>query len=305
MLLFASCGKDYGSPVVTAGATDVTMNSATLNGYVDTEYLIMGGEIGFIVSTSSTPTFDNGQKFVPSDVGNNGKYSIQLSYLASSTTYYYKAFLNTGTTNLVGDVKKFTTKDFVYVAVDLGLSVKWANANLGATALEDNGDYYAWGETQTKSEYSWDTYKWYNNHQLTKYNTKSEYGTVDNKTVLDPEDDVVHVKLGGKWRMPTGPEMAELVSTWDNSSYKWEWESINGHNGYMVTYLINNNSIFLPAAGYRYDSFLFAEGGICCSWSSSLNTNYPPYAGGMHWSNTYSPLEPIRSLGFPVRPVLE
>ena len=96
-------------------------------------------------------------------------------------------------------------------AVDLGLSVKWSSLNLGAVSPEDYGAYFAWGETETKSDYSWLTYKWGTSPTtLKKYNTKRSKGTVDNKTVLDPEDDVVHVKLGGKWRMPTDAEWKEL-----------------------------------------------------------------------------------------------
>ena len=92
-----------------------------------------------------------------------------------------------------------------YEAVDLGLSVKWASCNVGATTPEDCGDYYAWGEIEEKENYDWSTYKWCNGSYdtQTKYCTNSSYGTVDNKTTLDLEDDVAHVKWGGSWRMPT------------------------------------------------------------------------------------------------------
>ena len=85
--------------------------------------------------------------------------------------------------------------------VDLGLpsGTKWATCNVGASSPEDYGEYYAWGETETKSTYDWRTYKWCkgSNDTMTKYCTSSSSGTVDNKTVLDPEDDVAHVKWGG------------------------------------------------------------------------------------------------------------
>ena len=98
-----------------------------------------------------------------------------------------------------------------YQYVDLGLSVKWATFNVGATKPEEYGDYYAWGETETKNDYSWSTYKWSDEtgNILSKYNTSIYYGTVDNKHVLDAEDDVAHVKWGGKWRMPTQSEQEE------------------------------------------------------------------------------------------------
>ena len=152
-----------------------------------------------------------------------------------------------------------------YEAVDLGLSVKWATMNVGANSPEEYGDYFAWGETTPKETYSLETYKWCKGSQytLTKYCNNSGYGTVDNKTVLDPEDDAAHVNWGGTWRIPTDKEYEELV---DNCT--WIWTTLNGVNGYNVIGS-NGNSIFLPAAGYRsYDS-LSTDGSRGNYWSSS------------------------------------
>lgn len=131
-------------------------------------------------------------------------------------------------------------------AIDLGLSVKWASCNVGATSPEECGGYYAWGETEEKIDYTWDTYKYCNdsNYQITKYCTNSSYGTVDNKTTLDLKDDVAHVKWGGNWRMPTREELEELFSCDIN------WVVYNGVYGYKITGP-NGNSIFLPLTGYR------------------------------------------------------
>ena len=155
-----------------------------------------------------------------------------------------------------------------YQAVDLGLSVKWANMNVGATSPEDYGGYYAWGETEEKDDYSWSTYKWCNGSYdtMTKYCTDSSYGIVDNKTVLDLEDDVAHVKWGGSWRMPTKAEQDELLN-----NCTWEWTIQNGVNGYTVTGP-NGNSIFLPAAGYRYGTEVSNRGSYGYYWPSSLNS---------------------------------
>ena len=91
--------------------------------------------------------------------------------------------------------------------VDLGLTsgTLWATCNVGATAPEDYGDYFAWGETEPKEDYSWSTYKWCNGSYKTqtKYCTNSKYGTVDDKTELEPEDDAAFVNWGSTWRMPT------------------------------------------------------------------------------------------------------
>ena len=150
-------------------------------------------------------------------------------------------------------------------AVDLGLSVKWACCNVGATKPEEYGGYYAWGETEEKSDYSWETYKWCRRcvrpygHTMTKY-----YGHVDNKTVLDPEDDVAHVKWGGSWRMPMLEEQKELLD-----KCTWKRTELNGVNGWRVTGP-NGNSIFLPTAGHRYGSELYNRGTCGYYWSSSL-----------------------------------
>ena len=187
--------------------------------------------------------------------------------------------------------------------VDLGLSVKWATCNVGASKPEDYGGYYAWGETEEKDDYSWSTYKWCNGSYdtQTKYCTNSSYGTVDNKTVLDPEDDVAHVKWGGTWRMPTLDEQKELLN-----NCTWSWTTQNGVNGYKVTGP-NGNSIFLPAAGYRYGSEVYHRGSYGLCWSSSLYSGNSLsacdlfFGSGSHdWFSSYR-----RSSGLSVRPVSE
>ena len=156
-----------------------------------------------------------------------------------------------------------------YKAVDLGLpsGLRWAEYNVGATKPEESGAYYAWGETEEKVDYGWSTYKWCNGsrNSMTKYCTDAFYGTVDNKTVLDPEDDVAHVKWGGAWRMPTAEEMQELVEY-----CTWKWTTINGVSGYEVTGT-NGNRIFLPATGYRNGKDIYNSGGYGYYWAGTLN----------------------------------
>ena len=146
--------------------------------------------------------------------------------------------------------------------VDLGLSVKWADRNLGAHTPYEHGSYYSWGETAPKNNYNLSSYK-FGDGTYSKYNGSD-------KTVLDPEDDAAYVTLGGTWRMPTVGEIDELVSTRNNSGYMWEWKSLNGVNGWLVTYLVNNNSIFFPASGYCDDMTLRQLGSYGEYWSSSL-----------------------------------
>ena len=190
--------------------------------------------------------------------------------------------------------------------VDLGLpsGTKWATTNVGASTPEGYGNYYAWGETTTKSTYNLSTYKWCNGSYdtMTKYCTSSSYGTVDNKTTLDLSDDAAYANWGSSWRMPTKAEQDELR----NANYTtWTWTTQNGVNGYKVTSKTNGNSIFLPAAGYRDDSSLYNAGSGGNYWSSSLGTSYSGSAyvlyfnsSGVDWGNYY------RFFGQSVRAVL-
>ena len=201
-------------------------------------------------------------------------------------------------------IAKFSKRPLpVGEAIDLGLSVKWASFNVGASNPEEYGGYYAWGETEEKINYDWSTYKWCNGSYdtQTKYCTSSSYGTVDNKTVLDPEDDVAHVKWGGSWRMPTLDEQKELLN-----NCTWKWTTRNGVNGYTVTGP-NGNSIFLPAAGYRFGTEVSYRRSGGNYWSSSLYSYYSYYAydlffgsGGYFW---YA--DDGRYYGLSVRPVSE
>ena len=170
----------------------------------------------------------------------------------------------------------FDRADFpVGNAVDLGLSVKWADMNVGAKAPEQSGYYYAWGEISPIHDkpVEWATYKWCegNEHHLTKYCTKAEFGKVDNLTTLQPCDDVAHVRWGGDWRMPTVDELQELYD-----KCTWEWIILNNQPGSRITGP-NGNSIFLPANGmYNQNgldkSLVGVKGYI---WASEINPDIP------------------------------
>ena len=177
--------------------------------------------------------------------------------------------------NIDSKVQKWESTAVEPEYVDLGLSVKCATFNVGASKPEEYGDYFAWGETQPKSDYSWSTYKWCNGDllKLTYYCSQSSYwdgsGSPDGKTVLDPEGDAAHVNWGGSWRMPTDAEWTEL-----RTKCTWTWTSENGVNGRKVTGP-NGKSIFLPSAGGRHDTDLSGVGSWGIYWSSSLGTENP------------------------------
>ena len=169
--------------------------------------------------------------------------------------------------------------------VDLGLpsGIKWATMNVGATTPEGYGDYFAWGETTTKSSYS-----------------SSNYNYSSHPTTLPLERDAAYVNWGSSWRMPTYDEIDELINT---SYTTWTWTTQNGVNGYKVTSKTNGNSIFLPAAGYRSGSGLNDAGSYGDYWSSLLDTGYSGRAYYLYFRSD-DVLRGSRYLGRTVRPVM-
>ena len=169
--------------------------------------------------------------------------------------------------------------------VDLGLSVKWATCNVGASSPEDYGNYYAWGEMSTKSTY-------YDNNSKT-------YGKRMND-IKNSQYDAARANWGGTWRLPTKAECQELVD-----KCTWKWTTRNGVKGYKVTGP-NGNHIFLPAAGYRYGSSLLSAGEYGNYWSSSPYESYSNYAYYLYFDSDYQcVIWSYRCYGQSVRPVSE
>lgn len=158
--------------------------------------------------------------------------------------------------------------------VDLGLPSGnlWATYNVGAKEPVEFGSYFAWGEVEPKSEYSWENYKWCDGEKKkgTKYVWDEKFGTVDSLIVLLPEDDAATVNWGENWRMPTKEDFEELFK-----SCTWSW-AYEGGNGRLGKSKYNNRKIFLPSAGYWdgtdcYDSEWEIYGRY---WSASIDTSY-------------------------------
>ena len=190
--------------------------------------------------------------------------------------------------------------------VDLGLpsGLQWATCNVGASAPQEYGDYFAWGEIQSKSVYNWSSYSHCTVNAegslltLTKYNTSTYYGTADNLTSFEPGDDVATVILGNGARTPTKDEWEELL---DNTTF--EWTTLNGVNGGKFTGS-NGNSLFLPAAGCRDNSALILAGGYGFYWSASLFTSDPDDARSFGFIPDLQTIsQGYRYYGFSVRAV--
>ena len=295
--------------VTTAAITQITETTAVAGGNVTSDGGASVTERGVVYATTQNPTINSTK--VTSGIG-TGSFTCNLTDLQPNTTYYVRAYATNEVGTAYGEEVTFTTAEDEsseptgteneYGYVDLGLSIKWATMNVGASKLEDYGDYFAWGETQPKSTYNWSTYKYCNGSSstLTKYNTDSSYGTVDNKTTLDLSDDAANANWGGSWRMPTDAEWTEL-----RENCTWKWTTQNGVNGYRVTSKSNGNSIFLPAAGYRYGSSLDDAGSYGYYWSSSLNTVFPYNAYRLTFYSSYVGWRNYdRQSGQSVRPVL-
>ena len=161
--------------------------------------------------------------------------------------------------------------------VDLGLpsGTLWATCNVGASKPEDYGDYFAWGETKTKSIYDWNTYKHAKEaiNELTKYCLESDYGYngfADTLTELQPCDDPATANWGNGWYTPKQEQWDELMAHTNR-----EWTTRNGVEGWLLTSRRNGKRLFLPAAGLRWYGELYDASGNGYYWSSSLRSDYP------------------------------
>ena len=190
-------------------------------------------------------------------------------------------------------------------AVDLGLpsGIKWASVNVNAATETDFGAYYSWGDTSEKTNYYWSDYIWCEKSDttITKYNSDSRFGVVDNKTRLEASDDVAQVKWGCNWRMPTSDELTELLS---NTDYEWVANYITGVNGAKFMKKSDHSVfIFLPAAGGVWKGGNNATPSTGLYWSSDKNNYNTAYYLTFTETGKSTGNGKKRPNGFPIRAV--
>ena len=289
-LLNIPFGKVYYRSYLTINGIDYYGDIKNFNGNtiatgdIDTDTYTVSSSLGFnngytnltvgvcFSKYNQTPTTGDRATWT-STLDGDGFYKSVLKNIPWGKVYY-RSFATVGGVTSYGEVRTFNKPMKIGQPVDLGLSVKWADINIGADYPEESGGYFAWGETEENGVYNPSAYKWCNTYisSLTKYCMNSNYGYeefYDSKKTLDPEDDAANVHWGNGWRIPSKNELMELLTC------QYQPDTINGITGIRVTGP-NSNSIFLPLADFYYDSSLSPLGSL---------TNGTVVHGGMYWCN--------------------
>ena len=282
--------------VTTMQVSDVTMTSAKCGGEVTSEGNGTVTARGICWSTSQNPTIEDNKT---NDGSGTGSFASQIPDLVPNTQDYVRAYATNEAGTAYGDVKSFVTlgdePEDTYEEtisgienghnyVDLGLpsGLKWATCNVGATSPEKYGNYYAWGEISTKTEYT-EANCTTHEQNIADFSGNTKY-------------DVAAANWGGNWRMPTVEEFQELLV-----SCTWEWCVQGGVNGHRVTGP-NGNKIFLPAAGSRDGKVLNYESYCAFYWSTTPNNLNDAFSLGYETANV-NIYYGLRHFGEPVRPV--
>lgn len=273
------------APTVTSNElTIIDINSIKLSAKVTSSGTCNVTERGFCYGTTTNPNITSSMT-LPCGTG-LGTFEYVLSELILGTTYYIRPYAIDDEGSIVyGEEMVYKTGGSDangYQYVDLGLSVKWATMNIGATSPEDYGNYYAWGETSPKTSYS-----------SSNYNYSGYY-----PTTLPLNKDAANVNWGGDWRMPTKAEQYEL-----RTKCTWIWTTVNGVKGHKVISNQNGKSIFLPAAGFKDYSSTTDAGVYGDYWSSSLYNSSYSYLFNFNNSGT-GERNFLRYRGLSVRAVL-
>ena len=306
--IVATPSKDFrlDALVETGEASSVTASSAVVAGYAEgLESAETLCELGVCYSTSGTPSINNG-KFVSSGRTSSGEFTVSLTGLQPNTTYYYATLLAIDGEYFYGDMKYFKTEELELCPdhnhphlIDLGLpsGTKWACCNVGASVPEDCGGYYAWGETEEKSNYHLNYYKYWFDYDADGYGTDDEFLFIGND-ISSSNYDAAKNKWGSHWKMPTLVQIEELIKY-----CKVEWYSVNGRKGLL--FCGNGKYLFIPAVGYKYTdgAIDFNSGGAYWTANSypedskayqlSFGSNGVGLASGWGWRANGQPIRSI------------
>ena len=293
-----------GPQVVTLSAANGANYSVVLSGKVSgLEQVALDYQTGFEYSASEFFSKKSTACVFASNEYSEIPFAVTLTDIIPGQKYYYRAFYINQMLIYYGEVSTFQTEEWKGPeAVDLGLSVKWADVNVDAYRPWERGNFYAWGELEPKESYKSNNYRFYHEGtmKLTKYCNDKTYGYeeyTDNLSSLEPEDDVASVKWGGNWRMPSKAEFEELM---DSTNCAWIYTTMGGMTGYKVQSKKNGNSIFLPDASDSHG----CGGGLY--WANCIEPDLAAAAPNLYFNhamnrfyiNTY-----IRDVGLTIRPV--
>ena len=331
----ATCKVTVNKPQMTIEASPTSLSFGNVNvGESSTKTFTISntGKAEVKVSGISVPTAFGTDASTPFTIAVGKSQTINVTFTPTDGKDYSGTITISSdadsqpTVSVSGKGVKQSSSD-TFEAVDLGLSVKWANMNLGATKPEEYGDYYAWGETEPyyisqnpltwkdgkESGYYWSSYKWFKKDTyllLTKYCLDSDYGYnqfIDGKTVLDPEDDAAHIHLGDKWRMPTDSEFTELLE-----KCTWTWTTDYNGTGIAGRVVTSNVSgyagkqIFFPAAGCIVKTSFSNVGSRGYYWSSTLDDDAMFYGWSLFiMDGFFYRRTEVREYGMPIRAVSE
>ena len=275
--------------VITTAITNVEITTAKGGGNVTADG---GAEVtarGLCWATHLEPTIED--SFLVEGAG-LGEFTCDITGLNENTRYYVRAYATNSVGTAYGSVTTLKTADDGTIAgieyVDLGLSVKWAPFNIGATSPAECGDYFAWGEIETKTEY-------------TEANSLT-HGIYMEDIGGNPQYDAARAIWGSTWRLPSREEIEEIVA-----ECTWEWTSVDGMNGCKITGP-NGNHIFVPAAGCYIGAELKMLGQNGMYHSYKMCGDYVNFSYGFHFgegSDNYQLDWLYRAYGRSIRPVTE
>ena len=307
--------------IMTGNTTDISTDVAVCHGRIFPIENISGITYGICYGTAAPLSPENG-KLIEATADEDGNFKAMLSGLKENTSYYYCAYMQTGDSFYYGETKTFQTEKedkndntddgnntnvTQGEAIDLGLSVKWASHNIGASKPEEAGGLYGWGDpTGTHLEHgSNSSQPYYTDDRDLLQTIYGGLNAPDN--ITKTSRDIAHVKWGGEWRMPTKTEWEELMT-----KCKWEYISLSDQKifGAKVTGP-NGNSIFLPATGIRESGpNIVVQTDQQFYWTSNryINTDdEPDYWAHIAFCSRWQPIlsSACRFMGCGVRPVMD